>query len=149
MDMLEQITQDIKGAMKAKDKLALEALRGIKKELLEAKTAKGANSEISEADALKIMQKMVKQRNDAAAIFKEQGRDELAENELSEVEVISRYLPVPLTEAEIEAVVKEVIVKVGATSMQEMGKVMGLATKELAGKADGKVVSDLVRKLLS
>jgi len=134
--------------MKAKDKLALEALRAIKKELIEAKSAKGSSGEVSDDDAVKIMQKMVKQRNDVAAIYEKEGRAELAEKELAEVKIISKYLPEPMTTEEIEAAVKEIIAETGATSMKEMGKVMGIATKKLAGKADGGEISKIVRSLL-
>ena len=148
MNFSDKLTEDIKIAMKAKDKIALEALRAIKKELIEAKSAKGNSGEVSEEDAVKIMQKMVKQRNDVAAIYEKEGRAELAEKELAEVKVISKYLPEPMTTEEIEAAVKEIIAETGATSMKEMGKVMGIATKKLAGKADGGEISKIVRGLL-
>lgn len=149
MDFLEKISEDIKTAMKAKDKIALESLRAIKKELLEARSAKGSSGEVSEADAIKIMQKMVKQRTDVAAIYIQQGRPELAEKEEAEAKIISRYLPEPMSAEELEKAVKEVVDEVGATSMKDMGKVMGIASKKLAGKADGKEISAVVRKLLS
>ncbi len=148
MDFIDKISDEIKTAMKARDKVALETLRAIKKELLELKTAKGSSGEVSEEAANKIMQKMVKQRHDVAVIYEQQGRAELAEKEHAEIEVISRFLPEPMTTEEIEVAVKEVIAEVGATSMKEMGKVMGLASKKLAGKADGKVISNIVRALL-
>ena len=148
MNFSDKITEDIKKAMKAKDKVTLETLRAIKKELIEAKSAKGSSGDVSDEDAIKIMQKMVKQRNDVASIYKKEGRDELAEKELAEVKVISRYLPEPMTHDEIEAAVKEIIAETGATSMKEMGKVMGIATKKLAGKADGGEISKIVRSLL-
>ena len=148
MNFSDKLTEDIKIAMKAKDKIALEALRAIKKELIEAKSAKGSSGEVSEEVAVKIMQKMVKQRNDVAAIYEKEGRAELAEKELAEVKVISKYLPEPMTTEEIEAAVKEIIAETGATSMKEMGKVMGIATKKLAGKADGGEISKIVRGLL-
>ncbi|NPA37708.1 MAG: GatB/YqeY domain-containing protein [Chlorobi bacterium] len=149
MDFIDKISEDIKTAMKAKDKVALESLRAIKKELLEARSAKGSSGEVSESDAIKIMQKMVKQRLDVAAIYIQQGRPELAEKEEAEAKIISRYLPEPMSAEELEKAVKEVIDEVGATSMKEMGKVMGIASKKLAGKADGKEISAVVRKLLS
>jgi uncharacterized protein YqeY len=149
MALLEQITQEIKTAMKAKDKVSLEALRGIKKELIEASTAKGAAEEISEEAGLKIMQKMVKQRKDAAAIFIEQGRDDLAEKENAEADVIAKFLPEQITGDELEKLVQAIVEKVGAESMKEMGKVMGVASKELGGKADGKEIADVVKKILS
>ncbi len=148
MDFLDKISDEIKTAMKARDKVALETLRAIKKELLELKTSKGSSGEVSEEAAVKIMQKMVKQRHDVAVIYEQQGRPELAEKENAEIKVISRFLPKPLSLEEIEAAVKEVIAEVGATSMKDMGKVMGLASKKLAGKADGKVISNIVRSLL-
>ncbi|MBS2212741.1 GatB/YqeY domain-containing protein [Carboxylicivirga mesophila] len=148
MSLELQINNDIKEAMKAKDRIRLEALRGVKKEVLEAKTAKGAAEEISDADVMKIVQKMVKQRKDAAELFASQNREDLAEKELAEVEAISVYLPAQLTQEELVPVVKTIIEKVGATSMKEMGKVMGVASKELAGKADGKDISAVVKQLL-
>lgn len=149
MALFEQVSEDIKNAMKAKDKVALEALRGIKKEFLEAKTAKGANDELSDETAIKILQKMVKQRKESAAIFKEQGRADLAENELAEASVIEKYLPAQMSDEELTAVIKEIIAEVGATSAKEMGKVMGVASKKLAGKAEGKAISDKVKSLLA
>lgn len=148
MSLELQINNDIKEAMKAKDRIRLEALRGVKKEVLEAKTAKGAAEEISDADVMKIVQKMVKQRKDAAELFASQNREDLAEKELAEVEAISVYLPAQMTQEELVPVVKAIIEKVGATSMKEMGKVMGVASKELAGKADGKDISAVVKQLL-
>mgnify|MGYP003556486704 CR=1 FL=1 len=121
--------------MIAKDKVALEALRGVKKEFLEAKTAKGASGELADDAALKILQKMVKQRKESAQIFTEQNRPELAQNELAEAAVIEKYLPAKLSDAELEAEIKAIIAEVGAKTAQEMGKVMGVATKKLAGKA--------------
>ncbi len=149
MTLIETITDDIKTAMKAKDKVALGALRGIKKELLEASTAEGAGGEVSEDAGIKIMQKMVKQRKDAAAIYIEQGREDLAETENAEIAVIAKYLPQQITGAELEKEVAAIIQKSGANSIKEMGKVMGMASKQLAGKADGKEIADLVKKLLN
>ena len=149
MNLEAQINNDIKEAMKAKDRIRLEALRGVKKEVIEAKTSKGAAEELSDADIMKIVQKMVKQRKDAAELFKSQNREDLAEKELAEVEAIAGYLPKQLTKEELEPIVKEIIEKVGATSMKEMGKVMGVASKELAGKADGKDISAVVKHLLA
>ncbi|MCU4177125.1 GatB/YqeY domain-containing protein [Carboxylicivirga sp. N1Y90] len=142
------INNDIKEAMKAKDKIRLEALRGIKKEILEAKSAKGAASEISDTDVVKIIQKMVKQRKDAAALFSGQDRADLADKELEEIKAIEGYLPAQMSREELVGAVKVIIEKVGATSMKEMGKVMGMASKELAGKADGKDISVVVKELL-
>ncbi|MGV8828057.1 MAG: GatB/YqeY domain-containing protein [Breznakibacter sp.] len=149
MNFLEQLSEDIKTAMKARESLKLDALRGIKKELLEAKTAKGAGDEIAETEIVRILQKMVKQRRDSADIFTSQGRPELAEKELAEAQVIAVYLPTAMTPAELEAAVREIIAKTGATSIKDLGKVMGVASKELAGKAEGKDVSEMVKKLLN
>lgn len=142
------LNDHIKEAMKAKDRVRLEALRGVKKEVIEAKTAKGANAELSDTDIVKIIQKMVKQRKDAAELYKGQNREDLAEKELAEVEAISVYLPAQMSKDELMVVVKAIVEKVGATSMKEMGKVMGVASKELAGKADGKDISAVVKEIL-
>lgn len=149
MNFLEQLTEDIKSAMKMRDSMRLDALRGIKKELLEAKSAKGAGDEVPEAEVTRILQKMVKQRRDAAQIFTEQNRPELAEKELAEAEVIAVYLPAAMTPGELENSIGAIIQRVGATSIKDLGKVMGVASKELAGKADGKDISDMVKKLLN
>ena len=148
MNLFDQISNDIKNAMLAKDKLRLETLRGIKKEFLEAKTAKGSDGELSDDIAMKILVKMVKQRKDSAQIYIEQNRPELAESELGEAKVIEEYLPKQMTEAELEAELKNIIAEVGATSAKDMGKVMGTATKKLAGLADGKAISAKVKELL-
>jgi len=149
MEIFDQISDDIKKAMLAKEKVTLEALRGIKKELLEAKTAKDSNGELTEEKAVAIMQKMVKQRKDAAQIFADQNRPELAENELAEVAVIQRYLPAQLTDEELTSAIKNIIAEVGATSIKEMGKVIGLASKQLAGKTEGRLISEKVKSLLN
>lgn len=149
MNFLEQLSEDIKTAMKARESLKLDALRGIKKELLEAKTAKGAGDEIAETEIVRILQKMVKQRRDSADIFTSQGRPELAEKELAEADVIAVYLPAAMTPAELEAAVRAIIARTGAASIKDLGKVMGVASKELAGKAEGKDVSEMVKKLLN
>lgn len=149
MALFDVISEDIKKAMIAKDKVVLEALRGVKKEFLEAKTAKGASGELADDAALKILQKMVKQRKESAQIFTEQNRPELAQNELAEAAVIEKYLPAKLSDAELEAEIKAIIAEVGAKTAQEMGKVMGVATKKLAGKADGKEISAKVKALLN
>lgn len=149
MDLFDRISNDIKGAMLAKDKVRLETLRGIKKEFLEAKTAKGADGTLTDDQATKIMAKMVKQRKETAQIYTEQNRPELAENELAEAAVIEEYLPKQLSDEELTARLKEIIAQTGATSAKEMGKVMGVASKALAGQADGKVISAKVRELLS
>lgn len=149
MALFDQISEDIKKAMLARDKVKLEALRGVKKEFIEAKTAKNADGELSDDTALKILQKMVKQRKESAAIFTEQNRPELAENELAEASVIEAYLPKQISDEELTAALKEIIAEVGATSAKEMGKVMGVASKKLAGKADGRVISEKVKALLA
>jgi len=149
MELIETITDEIKKAMLAKDKVRLEALRGIKKELLEAKTAKGAATELSEETAVAILQKMVKQRKDSADIYTAQNRPDLAEAEIEQMKVIQEFLPAQLTPEELEKAVMEIIAETGATSIKEMGKVMGLATKQLAGKAEGRAISEMVKKLLS
>ncbi|MCD8317623.1 MAG: GatB/YqeY domain-containing protein [Paraprevotella sp.] len=149
MALFEQISKDIVVAMKAKDKIALEALRNIKKVFLEAKTAPGANDELTDDAALKILAKLAKQGKDTAALYVEQGRQDLADDELAQVEVIDRYLPQPLSPEDLEKAVKDIIASVGATNAKYMGKVMGVATKQLAGKADGKTVSALVKQLLA
>ena len=149
MALFEQISKDIVEAMKAKDKVKLEALRNVKKLFIEAKTAPGANDTLTDADAIKIMAKMVKQGKDAAGIFTSQGRTDLAEEELAQVHVIEAYLPQPLTAEELESALRDIIARVGATSPKDMGKVMGTASKELSGRADGKAISALVKQLLA
>ena len=146
---LKELQDAMIAAMKAKDKVRLQALRNIKKVFIEAKTAPGANDTLEDAAALKILQKLAKQGNDSAALYKSQNREDLAEAELAQVAVIENYLPKPLSAEEIEAAVKEIIAQTGATSIKEMGKVMGAANKQLAGKADGKTISDIVKKLLA
>ncbi|MCB9017948.1 MAG: GatB/YqeY domain-containing protein [Prevotellaceae bacterium] len=148
MGLFEQVSEDIKKAMLARDKVSLEALRGIKKEFIEAKTAKGSDGEFTDEQGVKIIQKMVKQRKDSADIFKQQNRPELAENELAEISVIEKYLPKQMTDEELTAEVKAIIAEVGATSAKEMGKVMGVASKKLAGRTEGKSISDKVKSLL-
>ena len=135
--------------MLAKDKVALDALRGIKKEFLEAKTAKGGDGELHDDKALQILQKMVKQRKESAQMYIDANRPELAEDELAQCKIIERYLPAMLSEEELTAVLKEIIAQLGATSPQDMGKVMGVATKQLAGKAEGKAINLKVRELLA
>lgn len=149
MSLFDQISEDIKKAMLAKDKVALDALRGIKKEFLEAKTAKGGDGELHDDKALQILQKMVKQRKESAQMFIDAGRPELAEEEMAQCRIIERYLPAMLSDEELTAALKEIIAQVGATSMQDLGKVMGLATKQLAGKAEGKAINHKVRELLA
>lgn len=149
MSLFEQVSGDIITAMKAKDKVTLEALRNIKKVFIEAKTAPGANDTLEDAAALKILQKLAKQGTDSAALYTSQGRPDLAEAEQAQVAVIERYLPKQMDAAEIEAAVKEIIASTGASSIKEMGKVMGMASKQLAGRADGKTISDIVKRLLA
>lgn len=149
MNLFDKVSGDIKTAMLARDKVRLEALRGIKKEFLEAKTAKGGDGELSDDDALKILAKMVKQRKESASIYTEQNREDLAGEELAQAAIIEEYLPKQLSEEELTAALKEIIARVGATSAKEMGNVMGTATKELAGKAEGKAISAKVRELLA
>jgi Uncharacterized conserved protein len=148
MALFETINDEIKKAMLAKDKVRLEALRGIKKEFLEAKTAKGAGNELSDETATAILQKMVKQRKDSAEIYTTQSRSDLAEGEIEQIEVIREFLPAQLSPEELEAAVKAIIAETGASSMQQMGKVMAAAAKQLAGKAEGRAISDMVKRLL-
>lgn len=147
--LYDQVSNDIKEAMKARDKVRLETLRNIKKVFIEAKTAPGANDTLEDAAALKILAKLAKQGKESAETFKQQNREDLAEEELAQVRVIEEYLPKPLTAEEIEAKVKEIIAQTGALSIKEMGKVMGVASKQLAGRADGRAISTLVKQLLA
>lgn len=149
MSLFDQVSEDIKNAMRAKDKVRLEALRGIKKEFLEAKTAPGSNGELSDEAAMKVLVRMAKQRKESAKIYTEQSRPDLAETELAEAAVIEEYLPQPLSEEELTAELRKIIAEVGATSPAQMGMVMGRATKALAGRADGRAISAKVKELLS
>lgn len=149
MDLFEQVSSDIKQAMLARDKVRLEALRGIKKEFLEAKTAKGGDGTLPDDAATRILVKMVKQRRESADIYAGQNRQDLADNELAEAAVIEQYLPKQLSDDELTAELEKIIAQVGASSPAEMGKVMGIATKALAGRADGKAISAKVRQLLA
>lgn len=149
MSLKAQIEADIKKAMLAKNKEELQALRSIKSKILLAETEKGAGDGISEDAEMKLLMKEAKQRKESAEIYQQQGREDLAAVEIAEFEIISRYLPKQMTEEEIAQALKEIIVKVGAAGPQDMGKVMGMATKELAGKADGKLISQIVKNLLS
>ena len=149
MDLFDTVNNDIKKAMLARDKVSLEALRGIKKEFLEAKTAPGASGELTDENAIKILTKMAKQRKESAKIYTEQNRPELAENELAEVSVIERYLPQQLSEAELTAELEKIIAATGASSPADMGKVMGAASKALAGRAEGRAISAKVKELLA
>lgn len=149
MSLFDQVSKDIVAAMKAKDKVRLEALRNIKKFFIEAKTAPGANDTLDDAVALKILAKLAKQGRDTAALYHEQNRPDLAEEEEAQAKVIEEYLPKALTPEELEAEVKVIIAQVGATSAKDMGKVMGVASKQLAGRADGRAISTLVKQLLA
>ena len=149
MELFEQISNDIKDAMKARDKVRLETLRNIKKVFLEAKTAPGANDQLSDADALKILQKLAKQGKESAATFTQSGREDLAVHEIEQVKVIEAYLPKPLSNEEIEKIVANIISETVAQGMKDMGKVMGQASKQMAGKAEGGTISTIVKKLLS
>ena len=141
MEMFDRISNDIKDAMKAKDKVRLETLRNIKKVFLEAKTAPGANDTLTDDAAMKIMQKLVKQGKDSATLYNEQGRADLAEAELAQVAVIEAYLPKQMSAEELEVALKAIIAEVGAEGPKDMGKVMGTATKKLAGLAEGRAIS--------
>lgn len=149
MDLFDKISEDIKKAMLARDKVRLEALRGAKKEFLEAKTAKGAGGELPDDKATTILVKMVKQRKESAKIYSDNNRPELAENELAEAAVLEEYLPKQLTADELKAELQAIIAQVGATGPKDMGKVMGVATKQLAGRAEGRLISATVKELLS
>lgn len=149
MSLFDQINDDLKSAMKNKEKEKLEAIRAIKSAFLLAKTAEGASDTISPEEEVKIIQKLVKQRKDSAEQYQAQGRQDLADKELSEAEFIGVYLPKQLTPQELELSLKEIISSVGASSMKDMGKVMGVASQQLAGKADGKDISAKVKELLS
>ena len=147
--MFDRISNDIKDAMKAKDKVRLETLRNNKKVFLEAKTAPGANDTLTDDAAMKIMQKLVKQGKDSATLYNEQGRADLAEAELAQVAVIETYLPKQMSAEELEAALKAIIAEVGAEGLKDMGKVMGTATKKLAGLAEGRAISAMVKQLLA
>jgi len=149
MSLIQTIDQDIKQAMLAKNDVKLRGLRAIKSALLLAKTEKGASEEITEETEIKVLQKLIKQRNESADIYKSQNREDLFKVEAEEMEVISAYLPKQMERADVEAFLKDLIARVGATSVKDMGKVMGAANKELAGKADGKTISEVVKQLLA
>ncbi len=149
MGLQQQVMEQMKTAMKSKDSVALESLRAIKSALLLAQTESGAGGSLSEADEIKLVQKLVKQRKDSASIYTEQGRIDLAEPELAQAAIIEQFLPEQLTEEEIEKVVIQTIDTTGASGMKDMGKVMGIVSKELAGQADGKTISTIVKNRLS
>ena len=148
MSLELKISEDLKVAMKAKAEARLRTIRSIKASIMNLKTS-GANVEIKEDDEIKLLQKMVKQRKDSLSIFEQQGREELAKVEREEIEIIESYLPKQLSEAEIEAIVKEAIAATGASSVKDMGKVMGIASKQVAGRAEGAVISGIVKRLLA
>jgi uncharacterized protein YqeY len=149
MLLFEQISNDIKAAMLAKDKVKLEALRNVKKYFLEAKTAPGANDTLTDGEALKIIQKLVKQGKDSARIYQEQNRQDLADAELAQVHAMESYLPQPLSAGELESELKKIIAQTGATGPRDMGKVMGAASKTLSGKAEGRAISEMTKRLLT
>jgi uncharacterized protein YqeY len=149
MSLQKQIMEELKTAMKSKDAVALQALRAVKSAFLLAKTETGAGDDLTEDQEMKIIQKQVKQRKDSAAIFIDQGRQDLADPELAEIAVLEKFLPEALSEEAIEKVVLEIIAKTGAEGMKDMGKVMGMVSKQLAGQADGKTISGIVRKNLA
>lgn len=149
MDLFDKISDDIKKAMLARDAVRLESLRGIKKEFLEAKTAKGSDGTLPDEKAVQILSKMIKQRKESAEIYTQQNRPELGEAELAQAAVIEEYMPKQLSDEELTAALLEIIARVGATSPKEMGKVMGVASKELAGKAEGRAISAKVKELLA
>ncbi len=149
MSLLKNLNDELKAAMKAKDKLKLEALRAIKSAVLLAQTSSGAGDVLTEDDKIKLLQRLIKQRKDSAAIYKDQNRDDLAAPEEEQAMVIAKFLPEQLSLHEIEEIVSSIILKISAEGMKDMGKVMGMATKEMAGKADGKTISEVVKRKLS
>ncbi|WP_456461845.1 GatB/YqeY domain-containing protein [Lutibacter sp.] len=148
MSLQQELMIKMKEAMKSKDRVALESLRAIKSEILLAQTKGGTSEGLTQDDEIKLLQKLVKQRKDSASIYKEQGRDDLAEPELAQVKIIAQFLPEQLGEKELKEIISKIMETVGATSMKDMGKVMGMASKQLAGKADGKAISTVVKQLL-
>ena len=148
MSLLKKIDNDIKFAMKSKDALSLESLRAVKSSILLFKTKSGSSTNLSDQDEIKILQKLVKQRKDSAEIYKNQNRLELCDTELNQARKIESYLPKQLSPAEVSIIIDKIIIKLNASSMKDMGKVMGLASKELSGKSDGKTISEIVRKKL-
>lgn len=147
MSLQQKVMSQLKEAMKAKDKVALESLRAIKSALLLAQTS-GDSKDLTEEDEIKLVQKLVKQRKESAELYTKQGREDLAEPELAQAKVLEQFLPEQLSTEELQAIIKKIIDQVGATSMKDMGKVMGMASKQLAGKADGKAISTVVKQLL-
>ncbi len=149
MELFNQISEDIKAAMKARDKVRLETLRNVKKVFLEVKTAPGTNNTLEDANALNIIQKLAKQGKETAQTYKNNNRDDLAAEELLQVSVLEEYLPKALSEQEVEQAVSAIIAQIGAQGMKDMGKVMGVASKQMAGKADGRMISEIIKRLLS
>lgn len=149
MSLQKELMVKMKEAMKSKDKVALESLRAIKSEILLAQTKTAGTEELTAEEEIKLLQKLVKQRKDSAVLYKEQGRDDLAAPELAQVEIIAQFLPAQMSEDELKNVIAEIISSTGATSMKDMGKVMGMASKQLTGKADGKAISNVVKQLLA
>ncbi len=149
MTLFEKINEDLLSAMKAREKVRLEALRNLKKLMLEARAAKGAGSELTDEESLKLIQKLVKQGKDSAELYQQQNRNDLADEELAQIAALSDYLPKPLTSEELKTAIEAIIAKTGATSIKDMGRVMGAASGELAGKADGKDIAAMVRTLLA
>lgn len=148
MSLQAKITEALKEAMKAKDTLALESLRAIKSAILLANTEQGASGEISENDEIKLLQRLVKQRKDSATLYQQQGREDLASTELAQADVIAKFLPIQLSDEEVRDIIQKIVNHIGASGMKDMGKVMGEATKELMGKADGKLISNIVKEVL-
>ena len=148
MSLLKKIDNDIKFAMKSKDALSLESLRAVKSSILLFKTKSGSSTDLSDQDEIKILQKLVKQRKDSAEIYKNQNRLELCDTELNQARIIESYLPKQLSPSELSIIIDKIIIKLNASSMKDMGKVLGLASKELSGKSDGKTISEIVRKKL-
>mgnify|MGYP000902939355 FL=1 len=149
MELFNQISEDIKAAMKARDKVRLETLRNVKKVFLEVKTAPGTNNTLEDANALNIIQKLAKQGKETAQTYKNNNRDDLAAEELLQVSVLEEYLPKALSEQEVEQAVSAIIAQIGVQGMKDMGKVMGVASKQMAGKADGRMISEIIKRLLS
>ncbi|MCK9180612.1 MAG: GatB/YqeY domain-containing protein [Bacteroides sp.] len=149
MNLFDTVSEDIKKAMKAKNKVALQTLRNVKKAFIEANTQTGANEVLSDEEALRIIQKLVKQGKDSATIYKEQDREDLADEELAQVEILEEYLPKQMSKEELKEALKKLVDELNATSMKDMGKVMGTATQKFAGKAEGRMISQIVKELLS
>jgi uncharacterized protein len=149
MTLVEKIDQDLKAAMLAKDEVKKMTIRGIKKDIIEARTAPGSNGEVSDDVVLKIVTKMLKQRKESATIYEQQGRPELAESELAEAAVLENYLPQQMSPEALTAAIKDIVAEVGAAGPKDMGKVMGVASKKLAGLADGRAISETVKLILN